>query len=259
MSKIALPSSKDELNMDLNQDWPELFDQFADIALLLDSHGTIQRSNRTWHNLLQLQPDAAAQRLPLSYWLYSEDSLTFQCALMAGRPCKLALRLLIPEQPLVWFDLSLQPICAGAGKNQLRGWCILGTEQTQKIRQQELQDAQQRSLHDLLSRLPVMLYRSRNDWNWTMDYVSSGCQQITGYHSELLINTPRYGQLIHPDDQQYVWDSIQLAVQHHRVFHLHYRIITAQNSIQRVQEIGQGLYSQSDMVLGLEGAVFIQS
>ena len=62
MSKIALPSSKDELNMDLNQDWPELFDQFADIALLLDSHGTIQRSNRTWHNLLQLQPDAAAQR-----------------------------------------------------------------------------------------------------------------------------------------------------------------------------------------------------
>ena len=45
----------------------------------------------------------------------------------------------------------------------------------------------------------------------------------------------------------------------HRVFHLHYRIITAQNSIQRVQEIGQGLYSQSDMVLGLEGAVFIQN
>jgi hypothetical protein len=62
--------------------------------------------------------------------------------------------------------------------------------------------------------------------------------------------------LIHVDDQQYVWDSIQFALQNHCIFNLHYRLIRADQNIQYVREVGQGLYSQSDMVLGVEGAVF---
>lgn len=101
-----------------------------------------------------------------------------------------------------------------------------------------------------------MLYRSRNDCNWTMDYVSSSCEKLTGYVSAHFINTPLYGQLIHADDQQYVWDSIQFALQNYSVFNLEYRLIRADQNIQHVREVGQGLYSQSDMVLGVEGAVF---
>lgn len=256
--------------------WSAAFEQFQDIVLLLDAHGKIQRSNSAWRNTMQkTQPSqqahlhevlssnifrtAATQEIQLPYfkaWLYPDDILKLQCVLMSQKPQKLLLPLLQPAQPLAWFSLNFQPLFSTQLPHALLGWCVIGTEQTKQIQTQEQQGAAQRSLNDLLSRLPLMLYRSRNDWNWTMDYVSSGCEQLTGYKSQDLINTPLYGQLIHKDDQQYVWDNIQHALQHHTVFSLQYRLLRPDRCIVQVQEVGQGLYSHSDMVLGVEGAVF---
>ena len=126
------------------------------------------------------------------------------------------------------------------------------------IKQEYLEFAQQRSLRDLLSRLPVMLYRSRNDRDWTMEYVSCACTTITGYTAESLLNTPLYGQIIHQDDTEQVWSQVQYAIHHKSLFHLSYRIVRADQKILQVQEIGQGLYSDSDMVLGVEGVIFPQ-
>lgn len=262
-----LPQPKTKLSRDaLAPYWPAVFEQFGDIAVLLDSEAEIQYSNPAWKNfaqpteaaLLALQAASLSAEAPQYFkaWLYPEDILKFQCALMSREPKKLLLRLLAYERPLAWFELNIQPIFEDSLKSHLLGWCLLGTEQTLSIQQQHEQGAAQRSLQDLLQRLPVMLYRSRNDWNWTMDYVSSGCESLTGYSAQALINTPLYGQLIHPDDQQSVWDQIQFALQNHTVFYLQYRLITAQHNIIQVREVGQGLYSQSDMVLGVEGAVF---
>ena len=51
-----------------------------------------------------------------------------------------------------------------------------------------------------------MAYRCRNDPQWTMEFVSDGCSQLTGYQaSELIDNrTMAYGDIIHPDDRQAV-------------------------------------------------------
>lgn len=271
------------LNLEMDQSaaelelfWSAAFEQFQDIVLLLDTRGKIQRSNSAWRNTMQkTQPSqqvhlhellynhifstAAVQESPLPYlkaWLYPDDILKLQCVLMSHKRQTILLPLLQPEQPPAWFTLSFQPLFSTQLPHALLGWCVIGAEQTKQIQTQEQQEAAQRSLHDLLSRLPLMLYRSRNDWNWTMDYVSNGCERLTGCRSQDLINTPLYGQLIHKDDQHYVWDNIQYALQHHTVFSLQYRLLRPDRRIVQVQEVGQGLYSHSDMVLGVEGAVF---
>lgn len=245
---------------DLQRFWSSAFDQFQDAVLLLDKNAKIQRSNVAWHGLVKKQDhqkqSELSQRESFKAWLYQDDIIRFQRVLMYQIPQRLVLRLLVPEQPLIWLSLSLQPLFLDASQNLLIGWCMIASEQTIQIQKQERVDASQRSLNNLLSRVPVMLYRSRNDSNWTMDYVSSGCEKLTGYSGSHFINTPLYGQLIHVDDQKYVWDSIQFALQNHSIFNLQYRLIRADQNIQYVREVGQGLYSQSDMVLGVEGAVF---
>ena len=69
--------------------------------------------------------------------------------------------------------------------------------------QEELRESQ-RTFATLLSNLPGLAYRCRNDRDWTMEFVSEGCYLLTGYHPEDLVNSSKisYAQLIHPDDQQ---------------------------------------------------------
>src|SRR5690606_41364701 len=58
-----------------------------------------------------------------------------------------------------------------------------------------LQSSQRRKLRDrerqltvLMDNLPGMAYRCRNDEHWTMLFVSAGCEQLTGYRPEELID-----------------------------------------------------------------------
>src|SRR5262245_39072709 len=56
----------------------------------------------------------------------------------------------------------------------------------------------------LLANLDGMVYRCRDDANWTMEFVSEGCARLTGYASEDLLLNGRisYEELTHPDDRQ---------------------------------------------------------
>ena len=47
----------------------------------------------------------------------------------------------------------------------------------------------ERLFNNMVSNLPGFVYRCRNDEKWTMEYLSDGCQKITGYtSSDLLFN-----------------------------------------------------------------------
>lgn len=122
--------------------------------------------------------------------------------------------------------------------------------------QEELKESQ-RAFATLLSNLPGLAYRCRNDRDWTMEFVSEGCYLLTGYHPDELINSRKisYARLIHPDDQDLVWAQVQAGLQEHRPFQLIYRIITADGAIRWVWEQGRQVTSPSGELTALEGFI----
>jgi PAS domain S-box-containing protein len=114
-----------------------------------------------------------------------------------------------------------------------------------------------RTLQTLMSNLPGMAYRCRNDRDWTMEFVSEGSINLTGYQPAELINNSKitYNQLIHPDECEKIWDTVQAALKEHKPFQLTYRIKTADGEQKWVWEQGQGIFSPKGELLAIEGFI----
>ncbi len=113
-----------------------------------------------------------------------------------------------------------------------------------------------RFISTLLNNLPGMVYRCRNDRNWTMEFVSEGCISLTGYTSEELIKQKgvTYGQIIHPDDREKVWNEVQSALKNKSAFKITYRIICKDGQTKWVYEQGAGV-KQVSTILMIEGFI----
>lgn len=94
---------------------------------------------------------------------------------------------------------------------------------------------------EFMRELPAMLYRCRNERDWTMEYCSAGCLQLTGYPAEALIGNAAvaYGDLIHPEDREYVWQDIQTAIRAGQPYRLTYRLIRRSGDVIWVWERGK--------------------
>ncbi|GHD41514.1 PAS domain S-box-containing protein/diguanylate cyclase (GGDEF) domain-containing protein [Marinobacter persicus] len=92
--------------------------------------------------------------------------------------------------------------------------------QRQALRQREHQ------LTVLMDNLPGMAYRCLYDKDWTMLFVSGGCQRLTGYTPEELINnhTLSFSDLIDPDDAGRVAEEVARAVSRGESFSVEYVI-----------------------------------
>ena len=128
-------------------------------------------------------------------------------------------------------------------------------EETRRV-ENDLRESERRQ-RTLLSNLPGMAYRGRNDWDWTLEFVSDGCTALTGYQPAELVDTGpiKYGRLIHPDDRQAVWDEVQHALHERRRFQLEYRITTKTGDTRWVWEQGCGLLGPDGKVRALEGFI----
>lgn len=115
----------------------------------------------------------------------------------------------------------------------------------------------ERRLSTLLGNLRGMAYRCANDEAWTMEFVSQGCFELTGYTRDDLIGNRKvcYNHLIHPNDQELVRESIQEALAENRPFRVTYRIITASGEEKWVWEQGIGVFSGEDDTHVLEGFI----
>ena len=97
--------------------------------------------------------------------------------------------------------------------------------------------------HELINLLPGLAYRCLNDEVWTMLEVSPGIEMLTGYPASDFINNNvrNYSSLIHPDDQQMVWEDVQTGLDKEGAFDLEYRIIHADGKVRHVWEHGSSI------------------
>jgi PAS domain S-box-containing protein len=133
----------------------------------------------------------------------------------------------------------------------------LEQRRAERDRAEEALRESQRALSTLMSNLPGMAYRCGNDRDWTMEFASDGCFDLTGYYPSELVGNQKisYGQLIHPDDRETVWNEVQVAIRERRPFQLTYRIVTAAGEEKWGEAQGRGVFSPEGDLLGLEGYV----
>ena len=114
----------------------------------------------------------------------------------------------------------------------------------------------ERRLDTLMGNLPGVVYRCRNDRNWTMEFMSVGARALTGLAPEqFTTGRVAYNSLIGPEDREPVWQEVQAAVAARRPFQMTYRIRTADGTLKWVWEQGQGIFAADGRLLHLEGFI----
>ena len=114
-----------------------------------------------------------------------------------------------------------------------------------------------RRMDTLMGNLVGMVYRCSNRRSWTMEFVSEGSERLTGYRPRELMNDREaaYGDLIHPEDRDMVWERVQAALARDRRFEIMYRIRTRDGTEKWVWEQGRGVFGADGELIALEGFI----
>ncbi|MDO6513535.1 MULTISPECIES: PAS domain-containing protein [unclassified Neptuniibacter] len=244
-------------NLDDSNLHETLFNSLGDVVMIIDQNHRISLVNTCWEKITGVAA-SSSHNLLFTDFLHPEDVKIWNDIIRKvfnSHGSELVwFRIISADGNIHWCEMRVQQLRPNEHYPLSATLCDI----TPQIRNEQIRNASHRSLQSLVNRLPAMLYRSRNNTSWSMEYVSSGCKELTGLSSEELINQPQisYGELIHEEDAGYVWNQVQFCLQTQQVFELQYRLNQANGKCITVKEKGRGLYSESGMILGVEGFVF---
>ncbi len=233
----------------------QLLNSLNDVVIAIDERHRILAVNQCWEKTTGFAVETSLEQ-SFTDFLHPEDLGNWQQVLeqlVQGGSQLIWFRLLHASGEIRWCEMRLQSMRDDSFYPLSATLCDI----TPQVRNEQVRTATHRSLQSLVDRLPAMLYRSRNNHSWTMEYVSSGCELLTGHSAESLLNQSQLslGSMIHPDDAEHVWEEVQIALQNQDFFDLSYRLTKASGEEIRVRDKGRGLYSSSGMVLGVEGII----
>lgn len=109
----------------------------------------------------------------------------------------------------------------------------------------------------LVSNIPGITYRCKIDADWTMVYMSSHIDPLSGYPaSDFIQNSVRsYASVIHPDDRQWLEQAIADALAQRQNWILKYRVMHKNGSMRWVEERGSANYDAQGNPQFLDGFI----
>ena len=164
-------------------------------------------------------------------------------------------RFLRPDGSVVWVRLlvaALEP-----SERYPFNHIALFEDITDKKLMEKKLIASERSKDTLLSHLPGMAYRCSFDPQWTMQYVSAGCMELTGYGAQSLIGSAEvsYNELITSEYRDSLWEEWERVTRERASFSYEYEIMTKTGQRKWVLEKGQGVYNEQGTLEALEGII----
>lgn len=163
-------------------------------------------------------------------------------------------RFIRPDGSIVWVDMTVARLnFEGSRYNHIS----IVQDITERKQMEDALIESERSKAVLLSNLPGMAYRCNYDRDWTMQFVSEGCYELTGYKSDSLINNRdlSFNDLIAPEYQDILWNVWKKTLSKKKPFKYEYEIISATGQRKWVLELGQGIYDEQGTVVALEGII----
>ena len=164
-------------------------------------------------------------------------------------------RIIRPDGSVVWVRLlvaALEP-----SERYRFNHIALFEDITEKKLMEKKLIASERSKDTLLSHLPGMAYRCSFDPQWTMQYVSAGCLELTGYPAHSLIGSAEvsFNELITPEYRDRLWVEWERVIKERIPFSYEYEIMTKTGQRKWVLEKGQGVYDEQGTLEALEGII----
>lgn len=186
-----------------------------------------------------------------------EEDMAYYKRLQSGeiKSYSLEKRLIKPDGSIVWVYL-VRALLILPGEQKPSYICLIQDISKRKEMEKELAESE-RSKSVLLSHLPGMAYRCNFDRERTMQFVSKGCHDLTGYDSEDLLFNKKlsYNDIIAPEYKELVWEEWHRILATRQPFKYEYEIITASGERKWVLEMGQGIFTEDGEVEALEGII----
>lgn len=164
-------------------------------------------------------------------------------------------RYIRPDGQPIWVEMNIirfEP----DHNSHITHLCLIQSINQRKAAEQKLLESE-RSKSVLLSNLPGMAFRCKNDRKWTVEYVSEGAYVLTGYMPEEMIGPEgvAFSEIIEPEYRDLLYREWQRVLESHGRFKNEYQIKTKQGQSKWVLELGQGHFDRQGNVIALEGII----
>ncbi|EQA38484.1 PAS domain S-box protein [Leptospira inadai serovar Lyme str. 10] len=155
----------------------------------------------------------------------------------------------------IWLLMSSSPIFDIHGNYD--GSIAMSTDITPFKKAEGALKERERQLSTLIKNLPGIAYRCKVNIDWTMEFISDGCFELTGYSpSDFVDNrTVSFGSIIHEDDSERVYNEVITAINANQSYRLVYRILHRNGSLRWAWEQGSAVKGESGEILALEGFI----
>lgn len=181
-------------------------------------------------------------QLETPHWMRQNTVVFFICILVAMAvwlSIYILDSLLLPEGVKIlanYHILSFMVISLSSG---MIGRTMIGYLESNLKAKQFLRQSQDQ-LNTIIDNIPSVIYRCLLDDNRTMKMISPQIKKITGYSASSFVHEDPliYSDIIHPDDKEFVHQSIFKQLKNDRGFEVEYRIIHQRGALRWVSDKG---------------------
>ena len=244
---IDIDSSKKQ-----KEELESFFDINLDLLCIADVEGNFIKTNKAWSQILGYTTEELNKRKFLEF-IHPDDmeeTLNVMGSLSEGNEVlNFTNRYKCKDGTYKYIEWRSNP----------KGKLIYAAARdiTEKIQREEKLKEQQKQYETLINNIRGITYRCKNDGNWTMLFISSQIDSITGYSAEELLNNNKisYSQLIMKEDAENNDKIVQEAIKNKSYWEVEYRIRHKDGSLRWAYEKGIGVYNKLDNLEYMEGII----